>query len=197
MSRLVKVVILLIVVAGVYVVSRHVANTTPPATTTTTSTSTSTTTTTTNPVTAACLAQNFTGRYVEGQGAAGTIYASVVVTKTSLGSCTLDGWPTLTLQDRLGAVVTSNVVREPSGGSTAVQFPAAGANHAPQRLTLTNGQSATFSLGYSDVATGTAQCADAVTLNVQFVTAGATVTITPPYPVQPCNHAQVWISPFY
>ena len=40
--------------------------------------------------------------YNEGEGAAGTIYASVTLTKTTAGTCTLKGWPILTLSDRLG-----------------------------------------------------------------------------------------------
>jgi hypothetical protein len=58
---------------------------------------------------------DFSGVYNEGEGAAGTISASVTLTKIDAGSCTLKGWPLLTLQDTTGAVLTSSIIDERAG----------------------------------------------------------------------------------
>jgi len=179
---------------AIYTAVRH-STTTP--TTTTTSTATSTTTTSTTLANSACKASDFSGAYNEGQGAAGTIEASVTLTKSTAGSCTLKGWPLMTLQDRLGAVLPVHLVDVPSSSGNAIQFDTAAANKAPTTLTLHQNSTTTFSLAYSDVPTGATACESAVTLSVQFVASGAAINVTPQYAVQPCNAGQIWVSPFY
>jgi hypothetical protein len=183
-----------IAIVAIYTATRHGLRTT--TTTTTSSTTTTSTATTTTAANAACKASDFSGVYNEGQGAAGTIEASVTLTKSTAGSCTLKGWPLLTLQDRLGAVLSSSLVDVPSA-SNSRQFTAAKANAAPTTLTLTQNTATNFSLAYSDVPTGTTACESAVTLSIQFVANGPAVNVTPQYPVQPCNGGQIWVSPFY
>jgi Protein of unknown function (DUF4232) len=181
--------------------SRHVIDpsstttTTGVPQTTTTAAPATTTSTTTATNAATCPAGAFTGVYNEGEGAAGTIYASVTLTKHAAGTCSIKGWPILTLQDKTGAVLPLSLVDE--SGSGAFQFPAAKANDPPSQLTLTNGSVTNFSLAYSDVATANTECDNAVTISVQFVAGGATVPVTPAYPVQPCDNGKIWISPFY
>lgn len=192
MSRALKVVAAILVLGVAGVAGYHFAN--PSVATTTTTTSTSTTSTTL--AGSICTAPDFSGAFVEGQGAAGTVYASITLTKTSPGSCSLKGWPLLTLQDRLGGLVTSKVIDVPSNGNT-FQFLTSKANTAPTTLTLAQNATTTFSLAYSDVPPGTTACPSAVTLSVQLVAQGSTITVTPPSPVQPCNSGQIWVSPFY
>ena len=175
---------------AVYTIGRHGFGTT---TTTTTTTTAATSTTLAGRV---CKANDFSGAYNEGQGAAGTIEASVTLTKSTAGSCTLKGWPLMTLQDRLGAVLASNLVDVPSSAN-GHQFTITKANAAPTTLTLNQNATTNFSLAYSDVPTGATACESAVTLSVQFTTNGAAITVTPPYAVQPCNGGQIWVSPFY
>lgn len=200
MSRALKVLVLIVVLVGVYVVSRHVvashAVTTTSSTTTSTSATTTSPTSTTSLAGAACRAQDFTGAYVEGEGAVGTTYASVSVTKTTAGACTLRGWPLLTIQDHLGAVLPGTAVDVPSSTS-GFRFLNARANAVPTTLTLTLGETAQFALAYSSVQTGAAACEVATTLSVQFVADGASVTVTPQYPLQPCDQGKIWLSPFY
>ena len=171
------------------VLSRHVIN---PTTTTTLLPSTTSTVPTAKPVAVTCRGSDFTGVYNQGQGAAGTIFASVTLTKVSIGSCTMKGYPLLTLQDKTGAVIVSKQL-----DSTPVQFPDAQANKPATSLTLTDGATTSFSLAYSDVPVGAQACASAMTLSVQLVAGGSTVTVTPAYPVQPCNDNTVWVSPLY
>lgn len=182
--------------AVIITLSRHHTGPTAPPTTAPNSSTTTSSTTTTSAGTA-CDASQFSGVYNEGQGAAGTIEASVTLTKSTSGTCTLKGWPLLTLSDRLGAVLKSTTDDVPtSSGGFAFLTPAR-ANAAPRTLSLAANSSTTFSLAYSDVQSGTAACESAVTLSVQFVTNGASIAVTPQYAVQPCNAGQIWVSPFY
>ena len=162
-----------------------------------------TTTTTSTLASATCSASDFSGVFNEGEGAAGTIYASVTLTKTTPGSCSVKGWPLLTLQDKLGGLVAVTPIDVPKAGNgfqfltgTASDLTSA-ANHAPSALSLTQNQSVTFALAYSDVTVGTQACGSGVSMSVQFATDGSTVGLTPPSPIQPCDNGQIWLSPFY
>jgi len=182
-------------------VSRHVIDPTSSTTTTTTVAPTTTTSvatpTTTSPVTATtCQGSAFSGVFNEGEGAAGTVYASVTLTKHTPGSCAIKGWPILTLQDKNGAVLPLNGVDE-SGTNNVVQFLTAKANQPPAPLTIANGAVTNFSLAYSSVSTANTVCDNAVTISVQFAAGGATVPVTPAYSVQPCDNGKIWLSPFY
>jgi hypothetical protein len=179
-----------VLVVVLVLVGRHIVNSNTP--TTTLLPSTTSTVPTAKPVAVACTGSDFSGVYNQGQGAAGTIFASVTLTKVTPGTCTFKGYPLLTLQDKTGAVITSKQL-----DSSPVQFPDALANKAPTQLSLSDGATTTFSLGYSDVPVGTQACASATTLSVQFAAGGPVVTVTPAYPVQPCNDNTIWVSPFY
>ncbi|HUZ40018.1 MAG TPA: DUF4232 domain-containing protein [Acidimicrobiales bacterium] len=180
--------------------SRHIIDTPSSTTTTTTATTTttslSTTTTSALATASTCKGSDFTGIYNEGQGAAGTVYASVTLTKHTAGSCSVKGWPILTLQDKTGAVLELSQVNE-TGSANAVQFTPAKANEAPSALTLTNTSTVNFSLAYQDVQTANTVCDNALTISVQFAKGASTVAVTPAYPVQPCDNGKMWISPFY
>jgi hypothetical protein len=180
--------------------SRHVIDSTSGTTTTTVAPTTTTsvaTPTTTSPVTATtCQGSAFSGVFNEGEGAAGTVYASVTLTKHTPGSCAIKGWPILTLQDKNGAVLPLNAVDE-SGTNNVVQFLTAKANQPPSPLTIANGSVTNFSLAYSSVSTANTTCDNAITISVQFSARGATVPVTPAYSVQPCDNGKIWLSPFY
>ncbi len=188
----------LLAFVAVFTLSRHhtstVTTTTgaPIATTTTTLTSA----TTTSVVAARCQGSAFNGVYNEGEGAAGTVYASVTLTKTSSGTCAETGWPILTLQDKTGALLPVNLVNVPSAGNT-LAFSAPKANRAPTQVLLHEGSVTNFSLAYSSVETANTVCDNAVTLNIQFADGGSAVPVTAPYAVQPCDNGKIWVSPFY
>jgi hypothetical protein len=182
--------------AVIYTLSRHAISPTTTTTTTSATTTTIATTTTTIASAAMCQGSAFSGVYNEGEGAAGTIYASVTLTKATPGTCSVQGWPVLTLQDKTGAILPINLSDIPSSNS-AVQFIATKANEAPTVLVLKQGSVTNFSLAYQDVPTNNTVCDDAVTVNVQFAAGGSAVPLTPPSPVQPCDNGKVWISPFY
>ncbi|MFI5035229.1 MAG: DUF4232 domain-containing protein [Acidimicrobiales bacterium] len=196
LSRALKTLGVFFAFAAIFAFSRHSFST---STTTTTSTTLAAPTTTTTSATSAttCQGSDFHGAFNQGQGAAGTIYASVTLTKTAPGSCTIKGWPILTLQDRLGALLRSSTVDLPSA-SNPIQFLDSRANHPPGLVRLTSGSTTTFSLAYSDVPTGNeTSCPSAQTVSVALTRGGATVAVTPQYPPAPCDHGLIWVSPFY
>jgi Protein of unknown function (DUF4232) len=180
--------------------SRHVIDSTTTTTTTgvpvTTTTVSTATTTSTATAASTCQGSAFSGVFNQGEGAAGTVYASLTLTKHTAGTCSVKGWPILTLQDKTGAVLPVNPVDQ-SGTNNAIQFSTAKANEAPTQLTLTNGSATTFSLAYSSVPTADTVCDNAVTISVQFAAGGASVPVTSAYPVQPCDNGKIWVSPFY
>ncbi len=180
--------------------SRHVIDSTSTTTTTRASVTTTTvsrsTTTTSLHATPICSASDFSGVYNEGEGAAGTIYASVTLTKLSAGTCSVKGWPILTLQDKSGAVLPLALVDQ-TGTNNAIQFSGTKANGPPTLLTLTNGAVTNFSLAYSSVQTANTVCDNAVTISVQFAAGAASLPVTPAYAVQPCDNGKIWVSPFY
>jgi hypothetical protein len=108
----------------------------------------------------------------------------------------LDGWPIITLQDKLGAVLPSSALDVPSSANS-FQFLSAQANDPPAKVSVSQNGTAEFSLAYSDVQTGTTACPDAVTLSVQFVVKGGLIDVTPAYPLAPCNSGRLIVSPFY
>ena len=184
--------------AVIFTLSRHSTPTTTtfaPTTTTTTSVSSSTSTTVATSSTT-CTGNEFTGTFNQGQGAAGTVYASVTLTKATAGTCTVDGWPTLTLQDRTGGLLAVSLAHVPSS-TDSVQFSVPKANELPTALTLDQGSLTNFSLAYSQVQTGNTACESAVTISVQFVKFQTSIAVTPPYPITPCDAGKVWVSPFY
>jgi Protein of unknown function (DUF4232) len=199
-SRALKSLALFAAFVVIITLSRHEidlgpSTTTTSSTTSTTSTSTTTTTSNTTPV-STCVGSDFRGVYNEGQGAAGTITASITLTKITAGTCTLYGWPKLTLQDTTGAVLTSSVIAE-RPGNQPIRFTPAQADQAPSLLTLATHATANFALAYSDVPTSTAACPTARTISVQIAAGGTTATVTPDFAIMPCNQGTMWVSPFY
>lgn len=197
MRRLLSVVVILALAGAAFFIGRHYASTTTTTTTTTSSTvPTSTTTTTTGSLVTNCSAKDFSGAFNQGQGAAGTIFASVTLTKTTAGSCTMKGWPLITVQDKLGAVIKTTTTDVPTN-KDGFSFPIAAADAMPTTLHLGSGSFTDFSLAYNDVPTGNTVCPSGVTISVQFSPNSAAVTVTSSYPLQLCNAGQLWVSPFY
>ena len=193
MSRALKSLGLFLAFVVILTLSRHAIHS---STSTTSTSSPSSSTTSTIVGVSTCSARDFHGVYNAGQGAIGTVYASVTLTKDAGPTCTLKGWPLLTLQDRTGAVLPSSTSDLPTTNSP-IQFPDVPANHAPTTLTLKNGDSVNFDMAYSSVPTGTQTCPSVETLSVQLVKGGSVVAITPAYPPQPCNQGAIWVSPFF
>ncbi len=199
MSRALKGLGLFFAFVVIYTISRHAIDANSSSTTTTlppsTTTSVPAVTTTTAPGPASCAAGDFSGRFNQGQGAGGDVYASVTITKDTPGTCTLKGWPRLTLLDGQGGLIPTTATDAPNATVSGAFLSPPQANQPPHTLTLGNNQSATFDLIYSDVSVGS-RCPSAVTVSVQLPGGAAEVSVTAAPPVQACN-GTLTVSPFF
>lgn len=125
--------------------STSTSTTSVPTTSSTSTSTTSTSTTTTVAATTACTTTQLKVSPDKSQGAAGTIDMGYTIANTGPGSCTVNGYPSLTLVPQSGSV--SPVV---SHGGQAQVFSV-----APSTVTLppTGSVSAGFVIEYSDVQT--------------------------------------------
>jgi Protein of unknown function (DUF4232) len=181
------------------VVAAACSNTPSPGPTTTTTVHRTTTTTTrpppttsTTPTTAgstACAQVSATPGQT--QGAAGTIIGTVTLSEVGTGTCTIEGYPTLTRFNSSGNSVTTTVVR---GLTVNLSGPP---SQPPALITLTPTQQAEFTFQYSDVVTGS-ETSCAVSTTVSVTTPGATKASAPaPLSISACNNGTVEVSPVY
>lgn len=91
------------------------------------------------------------------QGAAGHIFASLVLTNTSSSPCTLDGFPNGQLFNASGASVTTRVVDR--GGELSSSPP-------PSKFVLAPTQRASFTVSWGDANVGTEICKRATTIEI-------------------------------
>lgn len=163
-------------------------NTTTTSTTTSVSTTTASTTTTTTGI-GACT--QVTATPGQTQGAAGTIVGTITLAEVGSGTCTVNGYPTLTRFTASGASVPTTMVH---GLTINVSGPP---SQPPSLVTLTPSQQAEFTFQYSDVVTGSeTSCATSTTLSV--TTPGATSASAPvPLSMTPCNNGTVNVSALY
>ncbi len=187
MSRALKSLAIFFAFVVIFTISRHYIQSSNTTTTTAPPSTTSTTA-----LMSTCQGSDFKGVYNQGEGAAGTILASVTLTKDTSGDCEVKGYPLLTLQDESGAVIASH-----TSDQSPVSFPAAKANAHAALVQVSDGGVLNFSLGYSDVPVGNEVCASVSNLSVQFGVGGSSVPVALSYPIEPCNSATVWVSPFY
>lgn len=186
MSRGLKVAGLLVAVVIIFALSRHAI------------VGSNTTTTTSSSIVkgpAACVAKNFTGTWENGQGAAGTIYASASFQYNGTKTCTIKGTAQIVLYDANGQALPTNVV---DATSTSANFSAPAANKPASLLTLQPGDTTSMSFWYSDVPTGTeTTCPSATSMKVGLPKGLVSIVVTPPYALQPCDGGQLTVSPFY
>lgn len=204
MSRVARnfVLALVLVVVAVVVGSRigHHRTSTPTTSTivTTTTSTTVTTTTTTVPTSTTtvpaslttCRGSQFTGTNVGSEGAAGTGYDIMTLTKTSPGSCVVDGYPIVSFLGAKGVVITGLSVRD------AIDFPIGAAQGPPRAHTIAAGQKVGLQVRYADIPVGTATCPSVTQINVQFVAGDQSVPVNIVYPIAPCGGALA-VSAFY
>ncbi len=202
MSRTLRNLILAVaLIAIVVLVGRHsklfhtntTTSSTAPTSTVPATTSTTSASTTTSSVAqlTTCRGADFTGVNVGSQGAAGTGYDIMTLTKVSAGSCVVDGYPRLSFQDAKGAVETGLSLVD------STSFPAAPANAGAVAYTVADGGRVDVQFRYSDVPSGTQACPAVAQVDVQFVPGDTSVPVSFPYPISPCSSAQVGVSAFY
>ena len=133
-----------------------------------TTSTTGATTTTVPAYTTTCRGKDFTGENVGSQGAAGTGYDIMTLTKVTPGTCVVDGYPILSFQDTQGALETG------LGFDDSTNFPAP-ANAGATTYSVTDGSR----------------------VDVQFVLGDTSVPVRFPYPISPCASSPIGVSAFY
>jgi hypothetical protein len=81
----------------------------------------------------------------------------VALKSTAAIPCILGGYPGLQLVGATGAALATTVMRKGNYSFTSM---------APTTVTLTDGQSALFNIGYSDVPTGAEACPSSTSLEI-------------------------------
>ena len=141
-------------------------------TSTPTATSTPTPTGVASPTPAAvtaCQAAAIAASQGQSDSAAGHIVYAIVLTNTGPQSCTLDGYPTVTLADTGGTLPTTQ-----TNGNDGV----ASVSTTPAVVTIAAGDAASFVLQYVDVTTGTQSCPTATQLQIVLPGGGGMVLAT-------------------
>jgi hypothetical protein len=159
----------------------------------TTTTNLSTTTTT---LTSTCLPGDLKAVMLPGQGAAGTIYAQWVLTKTSGPDCLLYGYPLVTYQNSVGALLPVRLIHVARGVN---YFADSAANAHPQIVRMKIGSVATLDLSYSDVQTDNTGCPTVDAISLQVHSGESPVTVMSPNngsTFAPCN-GKTLISPYF
>jgi len=131
-----------------------------------------------------CPAATTDARMGNSNSAAGHLVYAVVLTNTGLQTCTLDGYPTLTLMMGVDPLPTTQM--NGNDGITSVST-------TPTLLTIPVGGSASFVLQYSDVPTGSEACNTATYLQVQLP--GGSVGSLASAEIQACGGV-IYASPF-
>jgi hypothetical protein len=117
----------------------------------------------------ACQASAIAASQGQSDSAAGRIVYAIVLTNTGPQSCTMDGYPTVTLADTGGTLPTTQ-----TNGNDGV----ASVSTTPAVVAIAAGDAASFVLQYVDVATGTQSCPTATQLQIVLPGGGGMVLAT-------------------
>jgi hypothetical protein len=167
--------------------------TTPSATTssTTSSPASSTTPTTSATTTTAgstvCATSALSASIYGSAAAAGTVETTVALRSTASAPCQLGGYPGLAMLNAAGGALTTTVVRGGSYTFTSL---------VSSTVTLSDGQTAYFNMGYSDVPTGSqTSCPSSTSLEITPPNDTSFLTIAAQ--LGPCNNGTMTVSPVF
>lgn len=155
---------------------------THPSTTTSAPTSTSTTVATAN---STCQVEQLHIVQAGALGAAGTQELTYSLTSTGTSTCTLYGYPGMALLGASGQHLRTTVER---GGTLSFE------DISPSTVHLSQGQTAYFNVGYSDVPTGTTTCSNAHAVEITPPTNTTHVTVTAPLGILACDNGTLHVS---
>ncbi|HUY65710.1 MAG TPA: DUF4232 domain-containing protein [Acidimicrobiales bacterium] len=136
---------------------------------------------------ARCAIPALSGSVAGRSGGAGTIEITVALQSTSATSCVLTGYPGLQLLGPADTSLPTQVVRKGSYSFTSM---------APTTVTLSNGQSAYFNIGYSDVPVGNEQSCPSST-SLEVTPPDATDHLVVPAVLSPCGGGTLVVSPVF
>ena len=140
----------------------------------------------------ACIANDFVASFNSGQGAAGNILASASLTKTSVGSCHLSGWPLLSLSNSAGVSIPTTTVE---GSQVFLNVFSLTVPSTPAHLLVAQNRVVTFEIFYNEVP-GLAACPVASSLGISLSSSGVMLGSTAVNALTPCDH-HLNVSPFF
>ncbi len=144
--------------------------------------------TTTSAAATSCSIKGASG---QGQGAAGTITGTIIVTNVGSTPCTVNGYPTMALTSGSGAPLTVTIV----DGLTVSVSPQA--NAGPSPVTIAANGTAQFAYQYSDVPTGAeTSCPSSEAASVTLPNGGGS-SPSFAFTASPCNNGTIHVSPVY
>lgn len=149
------------------------------------------TSTTTVPSNVNCSTRQVTTSWVDGSGAAGTVYAWVKITNTSNSRCSLPAWPSVEFLDASNSSLPSDLSRQNSDGLLLDwnQQPINVSNVGP--IDLPPGSSAALALSFLN----DSSCSLVSKMTLSW--SGASVSVAPHYLVSSCNGPGGLISPLF
>lgn len=157
------------------------------ASTTSTTAAAASSTTTSGAVTS-CSIKGASG---QGEGAAGTITGTIIVTNVGSTPCTVNGYPTMGLTSGSGAPLTVTIVN----GLTVSVSPQASAPPSP--VTIAANGTAQFAYQYSDVPVGAeTSCPSSEAASVTLPNGGGS-SPSFAFTATPCNNGTIHVSPVY
>jgi hypothetical protein len=158
------------------------------ASSTTSTTAAPASSTTTSAAATSCSIKGASG---QGQGAAGTITGTIVVTNVGSAPCTVNGYPTMALTSGSGAPLTVTIV---DGLTVSISPPA---NAGPSSVTIPANGTAQFAYQYSDVPTGAeTSCPSSEAASVTLPN-GAGTSAGFAFTASPCDNGTIHVSPVY
>ena len=169
MSRGLKSLAIFFAVVVIFSLSHHTLG--PIGTTTTTSLPETTTTT----YTSTCVPGDLKAVDMGGQGAAGTVYGQIGITKNSGASCVLYGYALVTYQDGYGTVLPIHISHSPV--DHLAFFADSSANKLPTMVRMSIGSVAKIDYSYSDVSTSSSGCVTVTQVSLQLRMGATTIPV--------------------
>jgi hypothetical protein len=135
-----------------------------------------------------CTTTQLSAEFVSGEGAAGTLFATMQLVNVSSTPCILNGYVTVQMFDSGGAPLPT--VDRPGGGMLS-------GRPGPSPFTINPGEASQFVLAWSDVPVGSeTTCAEAATLGITPPGSGGTIMLSlPPPTLAPCDSGRIDVSP--
>jgi hypothetical protein len=126
----------------------------------------------------------------QGEGAAGTITGTIIVTNVGTTPCTVNGYPTMSLSSGSGAPLTVTMV---NGLTVSISPPA---NAGPSSVTIAANGTAQFAYQYSDVPSGAeTSCPSSEVASVTLPGGGTSPGFA--FTASPCDNGTIHVSPVY
>jgi hypothetical protein len=138
--------------------------------------------------TGTCATSQLAPSFVSGEGAAGTLFATLQLANVGTSPCMLNGYVTVQMFDSASAPMPT--VDRPGGGMLS-------GRPGPSPVTLNPGDASQFVIAWSDVPVGSeTTCSAAATLGITPPGAGSSLTLMlPPPALAPCDGGRIDVSP--